>query len=126
MTEAERNRIEGVINDLAEGANITTKPEGFDSLIPEKEFEALIDVYRSYKRLIKVHGECSEEFGDMLDTQTDPYSRLQLLFYLDTLDDLREAVMKAVHIHDIVSKEKIDEVAKNRTSQFRIYLRLQC
>ena len=87
--------------------NVPRKTEGFDSLISEKEYEAIQHLIHAFDNYVKVHNDCAVEMNDKFK-QATPYQRIQYVMYSSMGSDLIEHLDRLQDIYTL-DKEVIDK-----------------
>ena len=96
---------------------VQRKPEGYETLIPDEEFEALINIGKAITDYVELHNRLAVAFTASKMSQTTPYARIQLMMLTGFVDDLQEAFCTTIMCAGSLNKQDIDEIAeKNHTT----------
>ena len=109
--------IEELLNNILGGGEDTTKKkepptktEGFNSLVSEKEYEAIKNIKEAFDHFIDVHNQCVMENLDKITGDT--YARIQYMFLGRIVDDIMEGISLMYSIHTC-DKEFIDDITQD-------------
>lgn len=112
---SEKSFVNTLIEGLLESAtregnkmfnpNAPRKTEGFDSVVTDKEYEAVQHLIHAFDNYVKVHNECASKvkFGE-----TTPYQRIQYAVFSDCGHDLIQTLDFLQDIYTL-DKEVIDK-----------------
>lgn len=87
------------------------RPEGYDSLISDEEFEAIEKVVQAFDNYIEVHNKCVVANADRI-MQVTPYARIQYTSLADLTNDAIRSIGMMYDIHNM-DKKTIDESMKD-------------
>lgn len=108
------NRIEEIIEKaMGEKQKYDEPPretEGFESMITEEEFEAIVKVKEAMENYIEVHNKNVVGNIDTLIGSCD-YAHIQLMLLGDAVDEAMKAVGLMYSVHNC-NKELIDDLAE--------------
>lgn len=108
-----RNFIDELL-DAINGEPSTEEPptetEGFESLINEKEFKAILDLKKALDNYIEVHNECMMELIPKAQEQSE-YQRIQVMLLGDRVEEAQRAILMMCGVHSC-NKEFIDSLAE--------------
>lgn len=131
MSSEKKNPIEELIEVLSavneslgdmpqpEPTTPPTSPVGFESLIPDS-------VMQKVQEVKKVADELNKELLKMTASvlakdHKDEYAQFQLVMFMDTYAEMREALGRLSHIHE-VDKPMIDDVAKEQGMPVKMFI----
>ena len=88
-----------------------TKPEGYESMITEAEFEAIKNLKDAMENYLSVHNKNVTESIETI-MEADEYAHIQLILLGDVVDEAMKAIGMMYGIHT-VDKEFIETLAEN-------------
>ena len=86
-----------------------TKTNGFDSLVSEEEYKAIVGIKEAVEHFIDVHNKCVLSNPKHYATESSIYARIQYAMLSDIVDDVQDSVSGLYNIHHF-NKEAIDEM----------------
>lgn len=103
-----------------------TQTEGFESLICEEEFKAIVALKESLENFIKVHNKCAVEYIEKFE-KASPYARVQLMMLGDITNDAQRDIGAMYYIHEM-NKERLESMLEDfggSIESFEEHLRLK-
>ena len=88
-----------------------TKTDGFDSLVSEEEYKAILGIKDAVENFIDVHNKCVLSNPSKVVKESSIYARIQYTMLSDIVDDVQDSVRSLYCIH-LFNKEAIDEMAE--------------
>ena len=104
------------ILEAIKGENRNEEPprvtEGFESLITEKEFNAIEKIMEAVNDYVDVHNECTLASIDNIE-ESSTYARVQYLLLGDVVEDVLMGVRMMTGIHTC-NKEFLDSLCEEK------------
>ena len=97
---------------------VQRKPEGYETLIPDEEFEALINIGKAITDYVKLHNRLAVTSTASKMSQATPYARIQLLMLNDFVEELQKAYCAVIMCAGGLNKEDIDKLAGGNVEAF--------
>lgn len=111
-TNDKREFIEELLN-VINGEPSTEEPpketKGFESLVSEEEFNAILDLKKAMDNYIDVHNKCMME--NLLSDEQTAYQKIQVMLLGDRVKEAQTAILMMCGIHSC-DKDFIDSLAE--------------
>ena len=113
MNEREKELFEELFGKKEENEKPPTKTDGFESLVTEEEFEAILLLKKALDNYLDVHNKIVVERIKKEESliEKGEYANIQYLMLGDCARDAMKNINLMVGIHTL-NKEVIDEMAK--------------
>lgn len=92
-----------------EKREVPTKTKGFESLVSEDEYKAILGIKEAVDKYIDVHNK--NTIGLLHNDLSSSYAKVQYMMLCEVFDDLIGAVTTMYHVHDL-DKDFIDDIVK--------------
>ncbi len=114
MNERERELFEELFGKKSENEKPPTKTDGFESLVTEEEFEAILLLKKALDNYLDVHNKINYERIEKEESliEKGEYANIQYLMLGDCVKDAMKNINLMVGIHTL-NKEAIDKLAKH-------------
>ena len=114
MNERERELFEELFGKKEENEKPPTKTDGFESLVTEEEFEAILLLKKALDNYLDVHNRINVERMEKKESMIEKgdYANIQYLMLGDCAKDAMKNINLMVGIHTL-NKQTIDEMAEN-------------
>lgn len=121
MNERERELFEELFGKKEEKP--PTKTDGFESLVTEEEFEAILLLKKALDNYLDVHNKIVAERIEKEESliEKGEYANIQYLMLGDCAKDAMKNINLMVGIHTL-NKEAIDEMAKHEEMSIENFL----
>ena len=113
MNERERELFEELFGKKEENEKPPTKTDGFESLVTEEEYEAILLLKKALDNYLDIHNKIVAERIKKEESliEKGEYANIQYLMLGDCARDAMKNINLMVGIHTL-NKEVIDEMAK--------------
>lgn len=110
----QREDVMEMLKDIIGGEPVTEEPpretEGFESLVSEEEFEAILKIKEAMDNFLEVHNKCAMEHIEDLHERS-PYQRIQIMMLGDRVAEAQREILMMCGIHSC-NKQFIDDLAE--------------
>ena len=114
MNERERELFEELFGKKEENEKPPTKTDGFESLVTEEEFGAILLLKKALDNYLDIHNRIIVERMEKKESliEKGEYANIQYLMLGDCAKDAMKNINLMVGIHTL-NKQTIDEMAEN-------------
>ena len=114
MNERERELFEELFGKKPENEKPPTKTDGFESLVTEEEFGAILLLKKALDNYLDIHNRINVERMEKKESMIEKgeYANIQYLMLGDCAKDAMKNINLMVGIHTL-NKEAIDKMAKH-------------
>lgn len=114
MNERGRELFEELFGKKTESEKPPTKTDGFESLVTDEEFGAILLLKKALDNYIDIHNRINVERMEKKESMIEKgeYANIQYLMLGDCVKDAMKNINLMVGIHTL-NKEVIDEMAKS-------------
>ena len=110
----QRENVMEMLKDIIGGEPVVEEPpretEGFESLVSEEEFEAILKIKEAMDNFLEVHNKCAMEHIEDLNERS-PYQRIQIMMLGDRVAEAQREILMMCGIHSC-NKQFIDDLAE--------------
>lgn len=114
MNERERELFEELFGKKSEDEKPPTKTDGFESLVTDEEFGAILLLKKALDNYLDIHNRINVERMEKKESMIEKgdYANIQYLMLGDCAKDAMKNINLMVGIHTL-NKQTIDEMAEN-------------